>query len=223
MRCSHLNRALCFSRNWDKLVDIEILFKVVTPVIAIFSLVISMMSFRNSKRKNQLDFQIQEDKELSEYAISLLESAYKALTDNGESVSPPKASRLNWLTAARYIMRFYALRKNLMTERYKLICDENAEQWRHEFYKLLKSNEFNNPGYFSGKHMLQSSENIEPNSAVVIIEFARWSETYEDPIDSYDYKKTIASSPRILDGQIGLQVYLSNLESERAVKAEQQT
>jgi hypothetical protein len=194
--------------------DILNLIKVVSPILAVFSLIISVVSYRNSKKKNQLDFQIQEDKELSEYAVSLLESAYKTLTDNGDNISPPKANRLNWLTAARYIIRFTTLRDTLKTERYKLICDENAEQWRHEFYKLFKNNEFHHSEYFSGKNMFNSSENIEPNSAIVIVKFSHWSKGYEDPIDSYDYKKTIANSPDILNGQIGLQVYLSNLESE---------
>lgn len=136
--------------------DIEVIFKVASPILAVCSLIISFLSFRNSRKKNQLDYQIQEDKELSEYAISLLESAYKTLTDNGNNVSPPKANRLNWLTAARYIIRFHNLRSNLKTERYKLICDENAEQWRHEFYKLLKNREFNYHSYFSGEQMFNS-------------------------------------------------------------------
>lgn len=198
--------------------DIEVIFKVASPILAVCSLIISVFSFRNSRKKNQFDFQTQEDKELSEYAISLLESAYKALIDNGDSVSPPKANRLNWLTSARYIIRFHTLRSNLKTERYKLICDESAEQWRHEFYKLLKNSEFNHHGYFSGKQMFNSSENIEPNSAVVIVDFARWSETYEDPIDTYDYKETISTRPEVLNGQIGLKMYLETLETERTAQ-----
>lgn len=66
--------------------------------------------------------------------------------------------------------------------------------------------------------MFNSSENIEPNSAVVIVDFARWSETYEDPIDTYNYKKIISTRPQILKGQIGLKKYLETLETERTAQ-----
>jgi hypothetical protein len=192
-------------------------------ILAVISLVISVLSYLNSRNKNQLDFQFQEDKELSEYAISLLEGAYKVLTNNGENNSRPEASRLNWLTSARYILRFYTIKDTLKTNRYKLICRENEEQWRHEFYKVFRDSDFNSHGYFTGTQMYHSIENIEPRSAVVIAEFVHWSDNYEDLIDSFDYKQKIEEEPHILDGKIGLKIYLEKLDEERKKKSQPQT
>ncbi|WP_023604662.1 hypothetical protein [Aliivibrio logei] len=198
-------------------------FQMVGPIIAIVALFVSIISFINTKNKNEMDAKTNEDKEISEYAISLLERAYKTLTDNGDHTNPPKANRLNWLTSARYICRFHKLKSSLKILRYILICEENEEQWRHEFYKLFKNSEFNHLGYFSGTHMCNSIENIEPNSAVIITEFAQWNANYVDPIDSYDFEESISKKPNILNGQIGLKAYLDALKNERQGKSEEQT
>ncbi|TWX44435.1 hypothetical protein [Colwellia hornerae] len=197
---------------------LEEIIPLVSLLLAITSIFVAFLSFFNSRKRNKLDEQTQEDKDLSDYAILLLEKSYKVLTDDGENTTPPKASRLNWLTSARLILRYNNIRSQIKTVRYQLICDESAEQWGHEFYKILKSGDFNHPGYYSGNLMLNSCENIEPNSAVVITEFSKWGEDYKDPIDTYAYKDSLAKKPKILDGHIGLQVYLSNLDEEGARK-----
>lgn len=197
---------------------LEEIIPLVSLLLAITSIVVAFLSFFNSRKRNKLDEQTQEDKDLSDYAILLLEKSYKVLTDDGENTSPPKASRLNWLTSARLILRYKKIRSQIKTIRYQLICDESAEQWGHEFYKVLNSGELNHSGYYSGKLMQNSCENIEPNSAVVVTEFSKWGEDYKDPIDTYAYKNILAEKTKILDGHIGLQVYLSNLDEEKACK-----
>ena len=201
--------------------ELTVVIQVVTIILAVASIVIAILSYQNSKQKNEVDLKAAEDKDLSEYAFVLLENAYKALTDNGESINPPKSNRLNWLTSARYILRYKKIREQIITTRYQLICNENEEMWRHEFYKVLKSVDFNNISYFSGTSMFNSCENIEPNSAVVITEFSTWADEYQDPMDLYDYKNNLAKNPKILNGHIGLTVYLSNLDAEKTSKSEQ--
>ncbi len=104
-----------------------------------------------------------------------------------------------------------------------MICDENEDLWRHEFYKVLKCGDFNHDSYFSGTSMFNSCENIEPNSAVVITEFSTWDDEFQDPLDLYDYKKNLIENPKILNGHIGLTIYLNNLDVEKSAKSEPPT
>ncbi len=193
--------------------DLTVVIQTLSITLAIASIVIAILSYENSKKKNEIDVQMAEDKDLSEYAVTLLENTYKILTDNGENINPPKPIRLSWLTSARYILRYKRIREQIITARYQLICDENEGMWRHEFYKILNCSDFNHMSYFSGSSMFNSCENIEPNSAFVITEFSTWADEFQDPLDLYNYKTSLAKNPKILSGHIGLKNYLNKLEN----------
>src|SRR5690606_20127266 len=103
---------------------------------------------------------------LLEQAVKSLERAYEALTDKGQSVSPPAADRLNWLTAARHIVRYRKIKAKIVgAKTHKLLCEEHEEYWRHQFYLCLKDASALPLGYYQ-------SGSIEPQSAIIVHGFA---------------------------------------------------
>jgi hypothetical protein len=142
------------------------------------------------------------DSEVFREAVQALERAYRALTLNGLQDGHPIADRLNWLTCARHLQSYKALRDSLKTALYLRLSREHEEHWRHEFYLCLLKNRIYQPSYFSGAE-------IEPRSAIVIFGFAAWPNSKEDPIDKLDFEAIFQES-ELLKGNHGLQQYLQN-------------
>jgi len=55
------------------------------------------------------------DSEVFKEAIQALERGYRSLTQDGAVTSPPAPDRLNWLTAARHIEAYKALRSKAIS------------------------------------------------------------------------------------------------------------
>jgi len=161
------------------------------------SVIFVALNYWLSKTKAKNDAVGTRDKEICEQAIISLERAHRSLTLGSLNYSLPEASRLNWLTSARQIVRFKELKSMLKTDLYKLICSEHEDHWKHEFYLSLKHNEFMSSQYFE-------SNNIQLKSALVIMNFKQWSSNVDDPLESIDGKK-LASDNYTLLGQHGLE------------------
>ena len=140
--------------------------------------------------------ELAKDKEICDQAIIAIERAYSSLTIGKEEYEIPEASRLNWLTSARQIVRFQQLKSMLKTDLYKLVCSEHEEHWKHEFYLSLKHNDFISPSYFQ-------ANNIHLTSALVVINFKQWEPDAKDPIDDIDADRLI-NDGYTLQGQHGL-------------------
>ncbi len=70
-----------FTSQLEFSLELTVAIQGLTVILAITSVVIAILSYHNSKQKNKVDIQTAEDRDLSEYAVTLLESAYKALRD----------------------------------------------------------------------------------------------------------------------------------------------
>lgn len=139
---------------------------------------------------------------LLEQAVKSLERAYEALTDKGQSISPPAADRLNWLTAARHIVRYRKIKAKIVCAKtHKLLCEEHEEYWRHQFYLCLKDSTTLPLGYYQGG-------SIDPQSAIIVHGFAEWPGGMSDPIDAVDTHKILRETPNILNRSYGLRFYL---------------
>lgn len=139
---------------------------------------------------------------LLEQAVKSLERAYEALTDKGQNISPPSADRLNWLTAARHIVRYRKIKAKIVCAKIqKLLCDEHEEYWRHQFYLCLKDSPMLPLGYYQ-------SGSIEPQSAIIVHGFAEWPGDMSDPIDAVDTQRMLIETPNILNRNYGLRFYL---------------
>ncbi|MBY0271762.1 MAG: hypothetical protein K2X06_18045, partial [Burkholderiales bacterium] len=111
-----------------------------------------------------------------------------ALTENGRNV-PPKPDRINWLTAARHILRGQHIASQIQGKTYKTVCSEIEEYWRHKFYIALSDNSLRKREYFSDLGCPSWPENIEISSALVVIDFSNWQEDVVDPLGSVNREK----------------------------------
>lgn len=140
------------------------------------------------------------DSEVFKEAVQALERAYRTLTLGGLKDGHPIADRLNWLTCARHLQSYRALRASFKTDLYRRLSRENEEHWRHEFYLCLLKERIVQPAYFA-------QGEIEPRSAIVIFGFAAWPNEKEDPIDQLDFEQIFRES-ELLKGNYGLKHYL---------------
>ncbi|MGC0117574.1 hypothetical protein [Pseudoalteromonas piscicida] len=161
------------------------LVKVVISGLTPLSIFIAYMTYRSNVKKQRLDMEMAQDREVFEQAVLSLKWAYDALTDEGRCV-PPSADRLNWLTCARHLCRYYQIAEAIKTALYKTSLSEHEEYWRHKFYIAIDFKELNMKDYYMDEREVLWPENIEPTSASIINEFSSWKESAIDPIDSYE-------------------------------------
>lgn len=158
-------------------------------------------------------WKIQNSQEILKQAILSLERAYTVLTQEGKETKPPAPDRLNWLTAARHLERYKKLKEKLAFDAHRIVCEEHEEYWRHKFYVCLNAPHKMPAAYYATK----SSQNagIEPRSALIIHEFAKWLDSRDDPIDKID-AQAILSRGEVLNGNYGLRQYLESLPNQPA-------
>lgn len=159
-------------------------------MLIVASIVIAYLNLLASKKKSVFDLQTQKDKEVFEQAIQSLRWAYETVTDGMEN-GVPDPCRLKWLTGARHISRYYKLKELLLTDTYKLICEENEEYWRHKFYVLLNQQALRVKQYYVDESNGKWPENIELKSAMIINDFANWQEYKIDPLDDINREELI--------------------------------
>jgi len=173
---------------------------VITVVIAYFALVWPLRYQRSAAILDQ--------------AVCSLGRAYSALTIDGSQTDPVPADRLNWLTAARSIEAYKALKSRVRVKVHRLIAEDHEEYWRHRFYLALRHPAYRQPSYYYpwGKiheEALQP-EPIEPQSAIIVHAFAKWPKSRRDSIDHADFHRIFSETdPR--PGNIGLRTYLDDL------------
>jgi len=155
-------------------------------------------------------WRIQSSQEILNQTALSLERAYMTLTNNGTETKPPAADRLNWLTAARHIERYKKLKAKLAFDTHRVVCEEQEEYWRHKIYTCLDAPHQLSLAYYKEKPHPERRAEIEPRSALIIHDFAKWPEGREDPIDKVDIN-TMMSRKAILEGNHGLKQYLDTL------------
>jgi hypothetical protein len=167
---------------------------IVSAAIAVGSAVVSVLAIYIPWRNTH-------DTEIFKEAILALERSYRALMQGRRDGERPNADRLAWLTSARHIESYKALRDSLKTTLYACLCREHEEYWRNEYYRCLLKEKIYQESYFE-------SGPIEPRSAIIIFGFAAWPRNKEDPIDKLDIEALFRGS-NLLAGNSGLRDYLS--------------
>lgn len=164
-------------------VTLENLSKV-TPILTLIGLIIAWLTYRRNQN-------IHNDKMLLEQAILSLERAYDVLTDKKQSINPPNNNRLNWLTSARFILRYKKLKSSLKVDVYKTICEQQEEYWRHQFFLLTQDEKKYNIDYFSQNQQIGFDHVnwLNPKSLVVIFSFSKWNPKNPDPLDEINPSK----------------------------------
>lgn len=171
---------------------------VVTAVIAYFAIIWPLRYQRSAALLDQ--------------AVRALERSYDALTADGATTNPIKADRLSWLTAARNIETYKALKKKIPVKVYRRIAEDHEEYWRLRFYVLLGHEALHQPSYYGEWRPMPRANRespIAPESAVIVHAFAKWREGREDPVDLADFHRIFSETdPR--KGNPGLRHYLDD-------------
>lgn len=186
----------------------------ITALAAVITVPVSLYIFHKSQESQQTQSQLlrQEENnarqehwenlardEILAQASTSLEYAFNTLTASGTQI-PPEQNRLNWLTAARHLIRYRALQRRLSGIQQE-ICAEREEFWRHRFYLALRALE-TKFGYFErvpGHTEESSAKSIVPKSALVVLAFAEWPADLEDPLDSISEAEILKGRETLLN------------------------
>lgn len=124
--------------------------------------------------------------------ILSLERAYQALAPD-QGAAAPVRSRVAWLTSARHLETYRALKRRLRTKLGRLLADDHEEYWRHRTYILLDGIEHYTYYGHAGCQEVEG-ETIDPTSAAVILAFSDWPEGRPDPIDAVSFDALVRSA-----------------------------
>ena len=185
-----------------------------TPI----SIFIAYLAYRENLKKIRDDKDRERDKEYVSQIQKSLEWSFMSLTDDGLALFP-RPNRLNWLTAARHILRARKISAQVTHPTYKTIAEEVEEYWRHKFYVVLSNPALRDWHYFMDKDSPGWPENIEISSALVVVDFSDWKDGVPDPTDAIDREKLIKQ----LKGGAGsgLRRYIAHLDEIKASRREQ--
>jgi hypothetical protein len=156
------------------------------------SAIIAFHLYRSSIRKQAEDKKKEVSREFLDESIKLLNRAYEVFTSPGDRFPPN--DRVVWLTTARMIVRYEALKSRITEPEHLDIAEEHEEYGRHRFYTILQDNR----EAFTAEYLAPSGDvydaDVVPRQAIaVIFDFAKWKDGMTDPLDSIDDKKLFAS------------------------------
>lgn len=193
------------------------LAKFAVSTLTLVSIVIAYRGYKTNVQKLSEDKVRDRDKELLAQTQKSLEWAYAVLTDDGKTI-PPKPDRLNWLTAARHLLRAKKLAGRIEYATYRTVYEEVEEYWRQKFHAALSHPHLRNWTYYADRTKPEWPENIEITSALVIVDFSNWKEGTPDPTDEVDRIDLIKNRSGLKGpyaGQ-GLESYLVQFEKIKA-------
>lgn len=179
----------------------------VADYAAIISAIVAVVSAFVAGIAVYTPWKLQHESELFRQAALTLERAYRSLSNDGKNIRPALADRLNWLTAARHIQGYKALKSRIKSDLYLLLCEEHEEFWRHQFYVCLDLHNISNSSYYDEIVTPERKLGIEPRSALIIYSFASWPNSKIDPIASVDIQALLEDC-NPLKGNLGLRTYV---------------
>lgn len=186
--------------------------------LTLASAVIAYLAYRANVRKQNDDRIRERDKELLLQTQKSMEWAYAALTEDGKN-NPPEADRLNWLTAARHLLRAKKLASKIENSTYRTLHDEIEEYWRHKFYLALSHESLRKWLYYADHKHPNWPENIEIDSALVVIDFSNWKNGVPDPTDEVDRDALIAAGALQGGPGTGVRDYIARFEEIKAERS----
>lgn len=193
------------SRTWSVVGDA--VFPLTDVKVASVAAVISVLAITWPLR-------YQKSAALLDQAVRALERAYNALTVDGSQIAPVPADRLGWLTAARNIETYKALKKKIRVGLHRRILEDHEEDWRHRFYVALQGHQFHQPSYYQevAAPREHRTSGVEPHSAVIVHAFATWPKRRRDTLEYADFDDIFGETdPRTAN--IGLRLYLNRPRS----------
>lgn len=182
--------------------------------LTLASIVIAYRTYRSNLTKINDDRVRERDKEYVAQFRTSLEWAFSALAEDDGHV--PRPDRLNWLTAARHLLRARRIRDLIQHPTYVTIADEIEEHWRHRFYLVLAHPDLLSSRYFMDPEHPAWPERIEVTSALVVVNFANWKDDVADPTDEVD-RAALLRQLKGSNAAIGLRAYIEHLRDLKQV------
>jgi hypothetical protein len=119
---------------------------------------------------------------LLHHAKTSLERSFQALCGDTPANSVPEYDRTAWLTCARLIEEYKAVKTRITDKLTLQECESHEEHWRYQFYVRLSAIQDGPEGYFTPR---PRGEEIQKVSAMVIHAFATWPDGKADPLCKY--------------------------------------
>lgn len=180
--------------------------RMLTAIVSVAAVIISVLAITSPLR-------YQKSAALLDLAVRVLERACNALTVDGTQLAPVPADRLNWLTAARNLETYKALKREIRVEVHRRLVEDHEEHWRHLFYLALDGNAYHQPTYYrevtAPAPREQRRSGIKPHSEAIVHAFAKWPKYRLDPVEHADFDLIFGETdPR--PGNIGLKLFLND-------------
>ncbi|WP_157889347.1 hypothetical protein [Chromobacterium subtsugae] len=185
-------------------------FALIAAFAALWSASIAGKTIRESRR-------LQEEEVSCADAKECLQKAFHILMEGADpETGKPKASRTNWLIAARLILRFEEIEKSITLPAYKKVLNGQRMLWSSSFRDVLRcidkpeDNEIGyglcpDPTYFNQGGF---ERKIEKSSAVVLMSFSVWDGKVVDPLRGVDVKKDFPEGHCVFDMYPSLKLFV---------------
>lgn len=142
------------------------------------------ISIENARRSTEEERSRNRDRELLDQVLKSYGWAYNAFTEDSRPGVGVRANRLNWLIAARHLLRAQELAGQISSVTYRTIQQENEEHWRTQFYIETQHEQLLDPNFYF--EWSDPERPIDFRSAIVIADFLSWKKEVRDPIDNID-------------------------------------
>ncbi len=199
------------------------IFGGVNALFAALALGAAAYSADSTRKAYQEERQRNHDVEYVSQVRMSYEWAYNALTDDGGKM-PPRPDRLNWLTAARHLVRAESIAKQVESVAYRAILEEHTEYWRLQFYRALNMTANTAVDYLKrpvDETGVKVGLGVDLDSAMIVSRFMSWKEEVIDPLTTVD-RATLEAFTRGQSGGIffGLNRHLDQIaDGKRACEA----
>lgn len=142
--------------------------------------IIALHAINREKERSREEIKCNEAKEC-------LKLSYDALLKDSID-GAPIPHRQNWMTSARFIIRFYEIKSDVQQDEYKKILDGQRLVWLYVFYESLRKI---GGGVDDGRrkmldipaeYFLGNGVALEQTSVAVVLNFAIWDDEINDPL-----------------------------------------
>ena len=157
------------------------LFGGVNAIFAGFAFAGLLVSLEASRRQNAKQWRWGKDKELVDQICSSYHWAYDSIAAVSDVSMDFMSIRRGWLVAARHLLRAEKLVKDIQTDVFRTIQQEQAEMWRTRLHSLTSDAES-----LPFRATVQLQPAIELRSAMVVAVFLADGGEWKDPIDEID-------------------------------------
>ena len=204
----------------------HITYNLSANIIAGVALGVSYLAYRAANKKNKKDQDYFTEREIHSLLSSLLEKSYKELCEkNSEGNIKLTSSRINWMTASRYLLSYKKLKKQIKTPLYTTVVEETELFWRDKYSLLIE--EINSSEFFKPWTVIRGTkikgEQIYPASAAVILDFSQWDRARKDPLDEISFEQYVYENDLFSPKHRHFRDYIENMLPHLAKKVHNYT